>query len=85
MEAYTVGSRSIVVALVTSILGCANHSPSSAPPPCPVFNTDAITDYVRILQWEETLQIGPVNDLHAWMEDQMTYCAGIDAYRKTME
>ena len=85
MGTHRVGTGSLVLLqIVLATLGCASRTPISAPPPCPTFGSAAITDYVRILEWEETGTIGPVNDFHDWMQDQMTYCQGIDAYREAI-
>lgn len=85
MGTHRVGSGSLILGIILSTMGCASHAPVSAPPPCPVFDSNAIADYVRILQWEETQQIDQVDALHGWMEDQITFCKGIDAYRKALD
>ena len=81
MEARRVGAKTSVL-LTALVSGCC-HTGSATPPPCPIFGSDAITDYVRILEWEDTGTIGRVDALHEWIEDQATYCTGIEAYRES--
>ena len=72
------------VFMMATVIGCASRNGAAAPPPCPVFNSAAITDYVRILEWEDTNTIGHVRALHEWLEDQLTFCKGLDAYRESL-
>lgn len=72
------------VGLTVLLAGCLHHGAASAPPACPVFDSDAITDYVRILEWEDTGVIGRVDAFHEWIEEQANYCDGIDAYRDSI-
>ena len=84
MEARRVGAQASVL-LTALVSGCCHTGAVSAPPPCPTFGSEAITDYVRILEWEDTATIGRVDSLHEWIEEQATYCTGIEAYRESLE
>jgi len=84
MEARQLGAKASVI-LTVVVSGCCHTGAVSAPPPCPTFGVDAITDYVRILDWESSGSGTVLRSLHEWMEDQMTYCMGIDAYRESLD
>ena len=85
MEASRMGARASFSLIAIATLSCASRGLTGAPPACPVFNSEAITDYVRILETEDGGCMGSVNAFHDWMESQMSYCKGIDAYREAMK
>ena len=79
------GSQTCFGLLGLALLSCASGIPYGAPPPCPPFEAGAVTDYVRVLVAEDRAELPQLDALHEWMEQQLLFCQGLDAYRKSMD